>query len=103
MLDTRCDQCYNVDMRARECNFFRSYLFSLNRFMNMTICSNNKINYDLIREIIGTVVTDDAYEYVVCDYSFANNTMELWCKTRQRFYKVTPKAFDSMTCISGTI
>lgn len=67
----------------------------------MTICTGDKINYDMIREILGTVVTDDAYEYVVTDYSFNYNTMELWCKTRQIFVKVTPKTFDSMTCISG--
>jgi hypothetical protein len=67
----------------------------------MTISIGDKINYDMIREILGTVVTDDAYEYVVCDYSFKYNTVELWCKTRQCFYKVTPKTFDSMTCISG--
>jgi len=69
----------------------------------MQISSGDKINYDMIREAIGTVVYDGCYEYVVTDYSFNYNTMELWCKTRQIFVKVTPKTFDSMMCISGTI
>lgn len=69
----------------------------------MQISSGDKIDYEVIRETIGTVVYDGCHEYVVTDYSFKYNTMELWCKTRQMFVKVTPKTFDSMICISGTI
>ena len=54
-----------------------------------------------MREAIGTVVSDSYHEYVVVDYSLANNTVELWCKMRQAFCKVTPDTFDAMYCISG--
>ena len=60
-----------------------------------------KVDLDLMREAIGTCVSDGHHEYVVVDYSLANNTVELWCKMRQAFYKVTPHTFDSMYCISG--
>ena len=60
-----------------------------------------KVDLDLMREAIGTVVSDSYHEYVVVDYSLANNTVELWCKMRQAFYKVTPHTFDGMCCISG--
>ena len=59
------------------------------------------VDLNAMREAIGTVVTDNDYEYVVADYSVANDTVELWCKMRQAFYKVTPHAFDNMCCISG--
>jgi hypothetical protein len=62
---------------------------------------NITVNLDSMREAIGTVVSDGYYEYVVVDYSLANNTVELWCKTRQSFYKVPPSTFDAMSCISG--
>ena len=64
---------------------------------------NIKVDLDAMREAIGTVVSDGSHEYVVVDYSLANNTVELWCKQRQTFYKVPPKTFDKMLCISGTI
>ena len=60
-----------------------------------------KVDLDLMREAIGTCVSDSYHEYVVVDYSLANNTVELWCKMRQAFYKVTPHTFDGMYCISG--
>ena len=60
------------------------------------------VNLEAMREAIGTVVTDGCHEYVVVDYSLANDTIKLWCKTRQTFHKVTPKTFDGMVCISGT-
>ena len=59
------------------------------------------VDLNAMRDAIGTVVTDSYYEYVVADYSLANDTVELWCKMRQAFYKVTPHTFDSMCCISG--
>lgn len=62
---------------------------------------NTTVNLDAMREAIGTVVSDGYYEYVVVDYSLANNTVELWCKMRQSFYKVIPTVFDAMFCISG--
>jgi hypothetical protein len=60
-----------------------------------------KVDLDLMRDAIGTVITDNDYDYVVVDYSLANDTIELWCKMRQAFYKVTPHTFDGMCCISG--
>ena len=60
-----------------------------------------KVDLNAMRDAIGTVVTDNDYDYVVVDYSLANHTVELWCKMRQAFYKVTPNTFDSMCCISG--
>jgi hypothetical protein len=60
-----------------------------------------KVDLNLMREAIGTVVSDGSHEYVVVDYSLANHTVELWCKMRQAFYKVTPHTFDDMCCISG--
>ena len=68
----------------------------------MSIFAGDKIDYNMIREVIGTCVSDGCHEYVVSDYSFSYNTMQLWCKTRQIFVKVTPKVFDSMICVSGT-
>jgi len=62
---------------------------------------NTTVNLDAMREAIGTVVSDGYHEYVVVDYSLANNTVELWCKMRQSFYKVVPAVFDAMSCISG--
>ena len=56
-----------------------------------------------MREAIGTCVSDGYYDYVVVDYSLANDTIQLWCKKRQTFYKETPRAFDNMLCVSGTI
>jgi hypothetical protein len=60
-----------------------------------------EVNLEAMKEAIGTVCSDGYHEYVVVDYSLANNTVELWCKKRQVFYKVPPKTFDSMICISG--
>lgn len=59
------------------------------------------VDLNAMRDAIGAVVTDNDYDYVVVDYSLANNTIELWCKMRQAFYKVTPHTFDGMCCISG--
>jgi len=61
------------------------------------------VDLDVMREALGTVVSDGYHEYVVYDYSMANNVVQLWCKKRQTFYSVTPATFDSMVCISGTI
>lgn len=64
---------------------------------------NLKVDLDAMREAIGTVVSDGSHEYVVVDYSLANDTVKLWCKQRQTFHKVTSRTFDGMLCISGTI
>jgi hypothetical protein len=61
-----------------------------------------KVDLNAMREAIGTCASDGYYEYVVVDYSLANDTVQLWCKTRQAFYNVTSKTFDSMICVSGT-
>ncbi len=62
-----------------------------------------KVNLDSMREAIGTCVSDGDYDYVVVDYSLANDTIKLWCKKRQNFHKVTSRTFDNMLCVSGTI
>jgi hypothetical protein len=61
-----------------------------------------KVDLNAMREAIGTCVSDGYHEYVVVDYSLANDTVKLWCKMRQTYYNVTPKTFDSMICVSGT-
>lgn len=68
----------------------------------MISLSKEKIDFDAMREAIGTCVSDGYYEYVVADYSMSNNVVKLWCKKRQAYYSVIPKVFDSMICVSGT-
>ena len=68
----------------------------------MICISNDKIDFEAMRNAIGTCCSDGYYEYVVADYSMSKNVVQLWCKTRQSFHLVTPKTFDSMICTSGT-
>jgi hypothetical protein len=44
------------------------------------------IDYNKVREMLGTVVTDGSNEYVVSDYKMKCDAYELWCKNRQQFY-----------------
>ena len=36
--------------------------------------------------MLGVVVTDGYYDYVVADYKMGCDAYQLWCKTRQAFY-----------------
>ena len=45
-----------------------------------------KINYNKVREMLGVVVTDGCYDYVVSDYKMGCDAYELWCKNTQKFY-----------------
>ena len=44
------------------------------------------IDYNKVRQMLGVVVTDGYYEYVIADYRMKSEAYELWCKTRQAFY-----------------
>lgn len=62
------------------------------------------IDYNQVREMLGTVVTDGYWEYVVADYKMGCDAYELWCKSRQRFYFTSYRALHELyTVISGTV
>lgn len=47
---------------------------------------STSIDYLKIRDMIGTVVTDGEYEYVISDFMISRDAYQMWCKTRQQFY-----------------
>jgi hypothetical protein len=62
-----------------------------------------KIDYNQIREMIGTVISDGTREYVLADYSMGNEMFQAWCKDRQRFYNIGPSAIGQLfTIVSGS-
>lgn len=62
------------------------------------------IDYNKVRQMLGTVVTDGYWEYVVSDYKIGCDAYELWCKSRQRFYFTGYNALHELyTVISGTV
>ncbi len=64
--------------------------------------TKTKVNYNKIKEQIGTVVTDGYWEYVVADYKMGCDAYYLWCKNRQAFYYTDYNAFNRLyTQISG--
>lgn len=44
------------------------------------------IDYNKIRAMLGVVVTDGYYDYVVADFKMGCEAYKLWCKSRQAFY-----------------
>lgn len=61
-----------------------------------------QIDYNKVREMLGTVVTDGSHIYVVSDYKMGCDAYELWCKTRQQFYFTSYRGLHSCyTVISG--
>jgi regulation of enolase protein 1 (concanavalin A-like superfamily) len=44
------------------------------------------IDYNKVREMLGVVITDGYYDYVVADYKMGCDAYQLWCKSRQTFY-----------------
>jgi hypothetical protein len=64
--------------------------------------NQTKVNYNLIKEQIGTVVTDGYWEYVVADYKMGCDAYYLWDKEDQQFYYTDYNAFNRLyTQISG--
>ena len=60
------------------------------------------IDYNKVREMLGLVVSDGYYEYVVGDYKMGCEAYELWCKTRQRYYFTSYSALTNLfEVISG--
>ena len=61
------------------------------------------INYNLIKEQIGTVVIDtQLQEYVVSDYKLGCDAYQLWDKEEQKYYYTDYNAFNKLyTQISG--
>ena len=61
-----------------------------------------KIDYNQVREMLGTVITDGCHEYVVADYSMSNEMYKCWCKSRQKFYYMGVSAIPALfQVISG--
>jgi hypothetical protein len=54
------------------------------------------IDYNKVREMIGTVVTDGYWDYVIADYKMGCDAYELWCKSRQRFYFTSHSALHNL-------
>jgi hypothetical protein len=52
------------------------------------------IDYNKVREMLGVVVTDGYYEYVVSDYKMGCEAFQLWCKSRQAYYYTGHDALD---------
>jgi hypothetical protein len=64
--------------------------------------NQTQVNYNLIKEQIGTVVTDGVSEYVVSDYKLGCDAYQLWDKEDQQFYYTDYNAFNALyTQISG--
>ena len=60
------------------------------------------IDYNKVRNMIGVVVTDGYYDYVVADYQMGVEAYRLWCKSRQEFYYTGYNALNQLfTIISG--
>jgi hypothetical protein len=58
--------------------------------------TQTKIDYNLIKEQIGTVVTDGYWNYVVSDYKLGCDAYYLFCKSRQTFYYTEYNAFNAL-------
>jgi hypothetical protein len=64
--------------------------------------NQTQVNYNLIKQQIGTVVTDGVSEYVVADYKLGCDAYQLWDKEDQQFYYTDYNAFNALyTQISG--
>ena len=59
------------------------------------------IDYNQIRQMLGTVVTDYSNEYVVADYKMSSDMYVLWCKTLQEFYYTSYRGMECFHVISG--
>jgi hypothetical protein len=60
------------------------------------------IDYNKVRTMLGVVVTDGYYDYVVADYKMGCDAYQLWCKSRQAFYYTGYNALHQLfTVISG--
>jgi hypothetical protein len=53
-----------------------------------------EIDYNKVRQMLGVVVTDGYYEYVVSDYKMGCDAYKLWCKSRQGYYYTGHNTFD---------
>jgi hypothetical protein len=62
-----------------------------------------QVNYNLIKQQIGTVVIDSNFkQYVVYDYKLGCDAYQLWDKEDQQFYYTDYNAFNRLyTQISG--
>jgi hypothetical protein len=58
--------------------------------------TKTKVDYNLIKQQIGTVVTDGYWDYVVVDYKLGCDAYYLWCKSRQAFYYTDYNAFNAL-------
>lgn len=48
--------------------------------------TTTKIDYNKVRSMIGTVVSDGTYNYVVADYSMNKDMYQIWCTHRQVYF-----------------
>jgi hypothetical protein len=63
---------------------------------------STEIDYNKIRDMLGLVVTDGHYQYVVVDFKMGCEVYELWCKTRKAVYYTGPNALHQLfEVISG--
>ncbi len=65
--------------------------------------TKTKVDYNLIKQQIGTVVIDNNFkQYVVSDYKLGCDAYQLWDKEDQQFYYTDYNAFNALyTQISG--
>ena len=54
------------------------------------------IDYNKVREMLGVVVTDGYYDYVVADFKMGCEAYQLWCKSRQAFYYTDVNALHQL-------
>ena len=54
------------------------------------------VDYNLIKEQLGTVVTDGTNEYVVYDFKIGCAAYQLWDKKDQEFYYTDYNAFNTL-------
>jgi hypothetical protein len=63
---------------------------------------STELDYNKIRDMLGLVVTDGQYQYVVVDFKMGCEVYELWCKSRQASYYTGPEALHQLfEVISG--
>ena len=58
--------------------------------------TTKQMDYNKIKEQIGTVVSDGYWEYVVADYKLGCDAYYLFCKSRQAFYYTEYNAFNAL-------
>ena len=65
--------------------------------------TQTNVNYNLIKEQIGTVVIDTNFrQYIVSDYKIGRDAYQLWDKEEQQYYYTDYNAFNALyTQISG--